>query len=56
MDGSNYFGNEEYFLRYVDTEKITGVVPLTDIIQRFQSDFDYMEKLRLWGYSFSPNV
>lgn len=54
-DGTNYFGNEDMFLKYVDTANLSKAIPLTDIIARFQGDFDYMERLRLWGYSFKVN-
>lgn len=51
-DGTNYFGNEDYFMRYVDTENLQKAVEVTSIIERFQNDFDYIEKLRGRGYSF----
>jgi hypothetical protein len=52
-DGTNYFGNEGYFLRYVNTQNLQSGVELSSILARFQSDFDYLEYLRGQGYSFN---
>lgn len=53
IDGTNYFGNEDVFLKYVDTQKLTKCIPITDIISRFQNDFDYMTALRYKGCSIA---
>lgn len=52
IDGTNYFGNQDYFMRYVDTQNLQKAVDITDIIHRYQKDFDYIEHLRGKGYSF----
>lgn len=51
-DGTNYFGNHDKFMSYVNTEKLTKGVEVNSIISRFQADFDYIEWLRGQGYSF----
>lgn len=55
MDGTNYFGNEANFMKYVNTQNLQKAVELNSIIERFQNDFDYIEYLRGKGYSFSYN-
>lgn len=51
-DGTNYFGNEDAFLRYVDISSLEKAVDLTELITRFGSNFDYIEWIRSNGYSF----
>lgn len=51
-DGTNYFGNHDMFIKYVNTDNLQKAVEVNSIIERFQSDFDYLEKLRGRGYSF----
>lgn len=51
-DGSNYFGNQKMFEKYIDFDNLEKPVELNDLIARFQDNFDYMERLRLKGYSF----
>lgn len=50
--GTNLFGNEDTFLKYVDTANLTKQIDLTAVMQRFQRDFDYMTFLRQKGFSF----
>ena len=52
-DGTNYFGNHDFFMKYIDTDTLDRVVDVNSIIERFQSDFDYIEYLRGQGYSFN---
>ena len=52
-DGTNYFGNHDAFMKYVDTDTLDHAVELDSIIERFQSDFDYIEYLRGQDYSFN---
>jgi hypothetical protein len=52
-EGSNYFGNEDHFLRYVDTENLEKAIDIGAVIQKFQSDFDFMESIRGRGFSFN---
>lgn len=52
LDGTNYFGNHDKFMEYVDGSKGCKV-SIDELIERFQSDFDYMEFLRGRGYSFN---
>lgn len=53
LDGTNYFGNEDNFLKYVNTQNLQKGVEITGIMERFQNDFDYLEYLRGQGYSFN---
>lgn len=52
-DGTNYFGNHDNFMKYVNTDTLDHAVNVYDVIERFQSDFDYIEYLRGQGYSFN---
>lgn len=52
LDGTNYFGNHDKFMTYVDGSKACKV-PVDELIERFQSDFDYIEFLRGRGFSFN---
>lgn len=52
QDGTNYFGNEDMFMKYVNTQTLSKPIEYSSIIKRFQKDFDYIEKLRGNGYSF----
>lgn len=49
----NYFMDEAAFLEYVPELKLNKGVSLTDVMERFDSDFHYMQYLRANGYSFS---
>lgn len=44
--------NKDWFLNYIDTQSLTKGVELTDLMQRFDDDFNYMMYLRSKGYSF----
>lgn len=52
LDGTNYFGNHDKFMEYVDGSK-SCKVSIDELIERYQSDFDYIEFLRGRGYSFN---
>lgn len=54
-DGTNYFGNEDMFMKYVNIGSLEKAVDLTDLINRFGEKFDYIEFIRSSGYSFNPN-
>lgn len=50
--GQNYFKNEKVFMQFVDTDTLSHVVELNEVISRFDDDFSYMAFLRKRGYSF----
>lgn len=51
-DGTNYFGKKDLFMKFVDTDTLDHAVVVEDVMQRFNDDFDYIEKVRMRGFSF----
>ena len=50
--GFNAFKDEDRFLKYVELDKLQVGANLTDAIDRFDDNFNYMMYLRKQGYSF----
>lgn len=52
VSGQNMFLDKAMFMKYVDTDTLSHAVEVTDVINRFNDDFEYMKYLRSTGYSF----
>lgn len=50
--GTNSFATEADLLRYLDRNNLPNGVPLSDVLDRYQRDYNYMKKLRQAGVSF----
>jgi hypothetical protein len=52
-DGTNYFADKDKFTSYVDATKLSKVVDLSAVMDKFQADFEYVQRLRSTGFSFN---
>lgn len=49
--GVNPFWSGAQFMKYIDTDSLTKSVSLDDVVDRYASNFSYMQYLRKIGYS-----